>query len=301
MVNCLKKVLFLFLLIGELMAGDMVDVEKQVTTKDFDEIFNNEINQNITDVWYEGGISLTRVKKDGRDIQTIKIDMLKKSEKLILKREQDEIEVYKIVYDVSNKREHKLVLRGNDKNKVIQKLNLIKEKIEQELHDLERYQETKAKDRAILEALLVTTDSLKLKAIIHALMEDENPFEHFLVVDWRGYDEDIINDCEKILKTGSLKAEIVENNTGSEYDVYIYYRGEKRRVEYGKEIYRWTTINALNRVLKEEYQLRILTSSYDSDTSVLLPLSHKSWQELERLLGKELMAKYFEFNTEILF
>lgn len=156
-------------------------------------------------------------------------------------------------------------------------------------------------EKELLISKLEKTENPKLKAIIDALIENEHPFEHFLIVDWKSFDEDIIDGCESILKTGTLKAEMLENDSYHEYDVFIHYQGKRTIIDYGDEVYRWTTINTLNKVLKERYELKILRSSYDSDTSILLPLSHDDWDALENILGKNLVQKYFEFNMEILF
>lgn len=146
-------------------------------------------------------------------------------------------------------------------------------------------------------------ESNKLKRLATYILQEEKNGDLIedinFGVDWRGYDEDVINDCENILKTKTLKGELIDTEITSKnpdgIELYIHYKGAKVLVKHEEFISRWATITTLNKVINDEYQLRQLRASIDTDTFDLVVLSHKEWQIIEGILDKEAIEEVIEY------
>ncbi len=142
------------------------------------------------------------------------------------------------------------------------------------------------------------------KYIIEELEEDDLIYPYYMVIDWKEYDKDIIELCEDLLKTNKLKAEEVDvplDKSPLGVELYIHYKGKKTKVEFEETPYRSTTINTLNKVISDKYEIRFVLESDGSDTLYFLPLSKEEWKILEENIGKEKLSEYFEYTEEILF
>lgn len=107
-----------------------------------------------------------------------------------------------------------------------------------------------------------------------------------MVVDWREYDEEIIQYCEDILNTQQLSAETKDTDNAQGFELTIIYKDQRIIVPYqGDGADRDTTIIYLNQALKADYEIRLCNASLGSDTLQFLPLPNALWQKLERRWG----------------
>src|SRR5688572_10408848 len=83
--------------------------------------------------------------------------------------------------------------------------------------------------------------------VFQALIKTENIV---LWVDWRGEDDDIIKDCESIIQTGSLSAEVIEVDSDGGFELYISYKDGRLKVPLTYSLQdRHITICSLNEIL----------------------------------------------------
>ena len=132
---------------------------------------------------------------------------------------------------------------------------------------------------------------------IQALLNDKDTV---FWVDWREEDDAIVQDCENILQTGRLKAEVVETTTGGGYEIYIQY-GEKRvRVPLTYSMQdRHITLCSLNSALAPDWEIRFCLDSNDSDTLAFLPLSIRQWEELEQRYNDAVALRFYKISTNL--
>ena len=114
-------------------------------------------------------------------------------------------------------------------------------------------------------------------------------------IDWRVYDEEIINYVESVIHSEKLigKIENVDNKMG--FDIIIEWKGKEYKVSYPDEegSDRDTTIKTLNKIIQPEYEIRLFIESLGSDTLAFVPLSKEEWEELEKEFGEEKVNYYF--------
>lgn len=121
----------------------------------------------------------------------------------------------------------------------------------------------------------------------------EDRYDIIMVVDWREYDEDIINYCEAILETENLSVETIDADNKLGFETIIYYQDKATQIPYqGEGADRDTTIITLNEVLKPNYDIRLCKISIGNDTLEFLPLPTEIWTQLE---------SEFPENIDILF
>lgn len=110
----------------------------------------------------------------------------------------------------------------------------------------------------------------------------ENRYDIIMVVDWREYDEDIINYCEAILETENLSVETIDTENKQGFETIIHYHDKATKVPYqGEEADRDTTIITLNEVLEPNFEIRLCKVSIGNDTLEFLPLPTEIWNQLE--------------------
>ena len=114
-------------------------------------------------------------------------------------------------------------------------------------------------------------------------------------IDWREYDEDIINYIEGVIQSGELsgKSKDVDNEMG--FDIFIEWKGIEYKISYpDKEGFdRDTTIKTLNKIIQPEYEIRLFMESLGNDTLAFVPLLKSEWEELEKKFGEEKVNYYF--------
>ena len=110
----------------------------------------------------------------------------------------------------------------------------------------------------------------------------ENRYDIIMFVDWREYDEDIINYCEAILETENLSVETIDTENKQGFETIIHYQDKATKVPYqGEGADRDTTIITLNEVLEPNYEIRLCKVSIGNDTLEFLPLPTEIWNQLE--------------------
>jgi hypothetical protein len=121
-------------------------------------------------------------------------------------------------------------------------------------------------------------------------------YDIIMVVDWREFDEDIIEYCENALETTHLSVETIDVDNKRGFDTFIEYNGKKVSVPYqGEGADRDTTIITLNEVIKPAYEIRLCKRSIGNDTLEFLPLPKENWDALEN----EFPGKVDEFFQKI--
>jgi hypothetical protein len=119
---------------------------------------------------------------------------------------------------------------------------------------------------------------------VREFLADEN---NLVLVDWRGDDDAIVHECEAVLQTGDLAAEVVEIDLEPGFEMYISHRGQRVKVPLVLGIGgRHITIHTLNQLLKPDHEIRVCVDLNGMDTLAFLPLSANEWASLESRYGQ---------------
>ncbi len=135
----------------------------------------------------------------------------------------------------------------------------------------------------ILEAVRTDDD----EAFDALVANDECAF----LVDHRAEEEEIVTECEAVLKTGRLSAEF----TGDE--LFVVFGPKRVKVPLTlTPADRHIALLSLNEALNPEFEVRMLYASVDSDTGAFVPLRRDAWAALE-LESPEVVARRFHVLT----
>src|SRR5262245_31312328 len=96
--------------------------------------------------------------------------------------------------------------------------------------------------------------SLASPQAIQDLLDDE---QSVFWVDWREEDDAIVEYCERILGTGRLRADVVDDDSEHGFKMYIVYGDKRGRVPLtycGSDGH--VTLVALNVMLRPDYEVR---------------------------------------------
>ncbi|MCF2638404.1 hypothetical protein [uncultured Fusobacterium sp.] len=132
--------------------------------------------------------------------------------------------------------------------------------------------------------------------------EDRKSFDNFwensqklVWIDWREYDEDIINYIEGVIQSGKLSGKNKDADNEMGFDIFIEWKGNEYKISYpdkeGSD--RDTTIKTLNKIIQPEYEIRLFMESLGNDTLAFVPLLKSEWEELEKKFGDEKVNYYF--------
>ena len=132
--------------------------------------------------------------------------------------------------------------------------------------------------------------------------EDRESFDNFwensqklVWIDWREYDEDIINYIEGVIQSGELSGKSKDADNEMGFDIFIEWKGNEYKISYpdkeGSD--RDTTIKTLNKIIQPEYEIRLFMESLGNDTLAFIPLLKSEWEELEKEVGEEKVNYYF--------
>ena len=132
--------------------------------------------------------------------------------------------------------------------------------------------------------------------------EDRESFDNFwensqklVWIDWREYDEDIINYIEGVIQSGELSGKSKDADNEMGFDIFIEWKGIEYKISYpnkeGSD--RDTTIKTLNKIIQPEYEIRLFMESLGNDTLAFVPLLKIEWEELEKEFGEEKVNYYF--------
>src|ERR1041385_1332189 len=84
-------------------------------------------------------------------------------------------------------------------------------------------------------------------------------------IDWRQEDDTIAEACEKVLRTGTLRSELIEVDTTHGYEIHLHHgdRGVRVPLTYTAAD-RHITIWSLNELLKPHHEIRLCIDSVRS-------------------------------------
>ena len=110
-------------------------------------------------------------------------------------------------------------------------------------------------------------------------------------VDWRDYDEDIIDYVNE--KIGNLMT-ISHQDNSKDYgdDIIISYKDKSLMIPYGEVMDRDTTIIYVNELIKPDFEIRLFIENLGSDTLGFIILDRASWEKFEKLFNAD-VSKYF--------
>lgn len=119
--------------------------------------------------------------------------------------------------------------------------------------------------------------------------------ECLIWVDWREYDEDIIDYVNRRLpKSDQIIVEFVDGGKAFGDDIVLCKDNQRFTIPYADDkMDRDTTLKAVAEFIKDGYDLRWFKESLGSDTLGFVVLGNKAWQELEEEFGKEKVQFYF--------
>ncbi|MEQ8765401.1 MAG: hypothetical protein RL885_15815 [Planctomycetota bacterium] len=110
-------------------------------------------------------------------------------------------------------------------------------------------------------------------------------------VDWRAEDSEIVTDCEAILQTSSLRCDV--NESDGDAVMTIHFGDRQLRVPLQGDLGdRKRTLLALEKVLDDQFVLRVVRPTTSSDTVAILAVSPARWQEILHGQG-ELAPEHF--------
>jgi len=118
-------------------------------------------------------------------------------------------------------------------------------------------------------------------------------------VDWRGEDELIVEDCESILQTGALSADVENIDTAPGWEMYINCKDKRVKVPLVEDTQdRHITLCSLNQILNPDYEVRFCADTDGSDTLAFLPLASSVWAELEAEFGESVQKRFHKIQAE---
>lgn len=121
-----------------------------------------------------------------------------------------------------------------------------------------------------------------------------------MIVDWREYDDAIVEYCENILETGYLSAELKDADNKQGFTITIHYGDKSLLIPYqGDGADRDTTLWILNEILHPDYEIRYCIASEGSDTGLFIPLSKTLWHYLDMkyTIKMDELFRRFEANS----
>ncbi len=116
--------------------------------------------------------------------------------------------------------------------------------------------------------------------------------EFVFYVDWREFDDAIVEYCEDRIKTGCFNATLDYNQETDKNILNVNYKGENFQLEITDS--RDPSLIFINNLLAPEYEVRFCLITCPSDTLGFIILSSQQWQEIEKHIAKAELDKLFE-------
>lgn len=115
-------------------------------------------------------------------------------------------------------------------------------------------------------------------------------------VDWREYDEDIIQYFnEKLPDEDKIEYECVEIDKKRGVDILLKKNGVETAIPYADDFMdRDTTIKSVQEYVYPKYQIRLYIDSLGCDTLAFCIYPTEQWNQLEQEFGAEKVASYFQ-------
>ena len=116
-------------------------------------------------------------------------------------------------------------------------------------------------------------------------------------VDWRDYDEDIIDYVNK--KIGNLIS-VSHQDNGKDYgdDIIISYKDKSLMIPYGEVMDRDTTIIYVNELIKPDFEIRLFIENIGSDTLGFIILDRASWEKFEKQFNADVSRYFMPINKK---
>ena len=115
--------------------------------------------------------------------------------------------------------------------------------------------------------------------------------EAIVWVDWREYDEDIIDYFNEKIK---IDVDLIDNNKDYGDDIILKKGKKTLQIPYTDIMERDITITYLNEFIKPDYEIRWFMESLGSDTLGFVSLTKDKWRILENEFGEIYLCHYFE-------
>lgn len=116
-------------------------------------------------------------------------------------------------------------------------------------------------------------------------------------VDWRDYDEDIIDYVNE--KIGNLIT-VSHQDNGKDYgdDIIISYKDKSLMIPYGEVMDRDTTIIYVNELIKPDFEIRLFIENLGSDTLGFIILDRASWEKFEKQFNADVSRYFMPINKK---
>ncbi len=119
--------------------------------------------------------------------------------------------------------------------------------------------------------------------------------EGVIDVDWREEDDAIIEYVSAQIPEAGLAYEWADNDT----ELVAVYKGNKTRLGLTQSLRdRSIVIRGLNRVLQDDYELRVFTHSFQSDTLTLYVKPRQWWAEMDALFPERLGTVFSKITAQ---
>ena len=117
--------------------------------------------------------------------------------------------------------------------------------------------------------------------------------EAIIWIDWREYDEDVVNYFNDIMDE-PIDIKTVSNGKPYGDDIVLKHGNKELQIPYGDEQDRDVTIKYFNDFVKPDYEVRWFAESLGNDTLGFTVLSGAEWANLDDEFGADTVRYYFE-------
>ena len=124
-------------------------------------------------------------------------------------------------------------------------------------------------------------------------LDDLFDSEAIIWIDWREYDEDVVNYFNDMMAE-PIDIELISNGKLYGDDIVLKHGNKELQIPYGDEQDRDVTIKYFNDFVKPDYEVRWFIESLGNDTLGFTVLSGAEWANLEDEFGADTVRYYFE-------
>jgi hypothetical protein len=129
-----------------------------------------------------------------------------------------------------------------------------------------------------------------------AIHEFASDTDRCVIVDWREAEDDLIGYVAKAIPDAGLSFKWSESGD----DLILSYKGRSLPVGLTMSARdRYITIRAINRLLAGDYEMRLFSVTYESDTHSFYVKPAKWWQEVEQAYPDEMARVFLVVDEEL--
>ena len=118
--------------------------------------------------------------------------------------------------------------------------------------------------------------------------------EAIIWIDWREYDEDVVNYFNDMMDEPIDDIKTVSNGKAYGDDIVLQKGDKELQIPYGDEQDRDVTIKYFNDFVQPDYEVRWFAESLGNDTLGFTVLSGTEWAKLNDEFGADVVRYYFE-------